>query len=263
MKQSRIISIIFLSAFFAAGSLEAQNFKGMSLNGSTGLYSIPTGTTGWDTSSFGLDFGYHTIIRDSKATHIPKIAVSLFKWVELSAAFDFQPEGYSDNDFLGGVKIQFPLKKTALAIGGNYQALNLSGDGSARHDAGQVYIATSYSGRFFDMPAETTVVLGKTFGSGVNNWDIDFGMGFNMVLFPNQLGGILHWIVDISNFSYSIEAYGADPFYRGVLNIGLRFDLSQIKPLNKFKFLIDVFLTDAFDEGRGFSLGAVFGLPIL
>ena len=88
-------------------------------------------------------------------------------------------------------------------------------------------------------------------------------MGFDLVFLPKQLDGLIHWILDFSNFSYSVEAYGADSWHRGVLNTGLRFDLSRIKPLNKFKFVIDVILADAFDENRSFSTGLVFGIPIL
>ena len=285
MKKVRIFVLVLIIAFLGIFSVAAQtqSLKGMSLNGSTGLYSIPSGRIGWERSSdLGLDFGYHAIIHDGEATHIPKMALSLFKWVEVSTAFDFQPDNYygiyslqhptkKDNgdssDFLGGLKVQLPLERVALAVGGNLQALNL-GNKARGYMAGQVYVAATYPGSFFDMPAETTVTVGKTFIENNSNSDIDYGMGFDMVLFPNQLQGILHWITDFSNFSYSVEAFGADSWYRGVLNTGLRFDLSRIKALNKFKFAIDVMITDLLDdgkhdEGRAFSFGVVFGVPIL
>jgi hypothetical protein len=96
MKNFRTFLLI-LTAGLAVSALSAQtsSLKGMSLNGATGLYSIPSGRIGWErTSDLGLDLGYHAII-DNKATHIPKVALSLFKWVELSAAFDIQPDGYN------------------------------------------------------------------------------------------------------------------------------------------------------------------------
>ena len=267
MKLQRfIISVLLLAALCVSG-LAAQSLKGMSLNGATGLYSIPSGRVGWEQSSpLGLDLGYHAVITKRAATHIPKASLSLFKLVELSAAFDVQPEKINDvneSDFIGGAKIELPIKKTAIAIGGNYQVLNMGSDSSYRHRAGQVYLAITFSGNFFDWPAETTAVFGKTFRQYHLNSDIDFGMGFDMVLAPKVFGNLLHWVIDFANFSYSTDAYGADPWARGVLNTGFRFDLSVISGLSKFKCVIDVLMADAFDSSRAFSVGAVFGIPIL
>ena len=255
-----IVSFVFL---LYINGLEAQTLKGMSLNGSTGLYSIPTGRIGWErTSDLAFDLGYHAIISDGHASHIPKISLSLFKWVELSAAIDVQPEGKEGNDFIGGVKIQFPLTKTALALGGNLQSLNL-GSSDNRYNAGQIYLAVSYAGTFFEMPAETTVVVGKTFRQNHSDSNIDFGMGFDLVLLPKVFERYVHWIVDFSNFSYSVEAWGVDPWYRGVLNTGIRIDLAMIPAFKKFKFVLDILVTDILDQNRASSMGVVFGIPVL
>jgi len=266
MKCLRILVFAIFIFVLSVSGLAAQSLKGMSLNGSTGLYSIPSGKIGWEKSSdLGFDLGYHTIITQKTATHIPKFALSLFKWVELSAAFDIQPEGYyhsNASDFIGGMKVQFPLKKTALALGGNFQALNIGSEDYNRH-AGQVYLAVTYNGSLFDLPAETTVVIGKTFVQHDIDSDIDFGMGFDILLFPKAFESLLHWVTDFANFSYSVEAFGANARYRGVLNTGLRFDLASIPALSKFKFVIDIMVADAFDDNRAFSMGLVFGIPIL
>jgi hypothetical protein len=270
--------LLLIMAGLAVSGLSAQtsSLNGMSLNGATGLYSIPTGRIGWEKSSdFGLDFGYHTII-DEKATHIPKVSASLFKWVELSAAFDIQPELYSGQDdrtdFIGGMKVQLPLTNTATAVGGNIQALNLGNNfkgPGGRYNAGQIYVAVTYAGNFFDMPAETTVVIGKTFVEDVSDSNIDFGMGFDLILLPKVFQRYVHWVTDFSNFSYSVEAIGANAQWRGVLNTGIRVDLASIPSLSKFKFVIDAMVADVLDDGstlgngRSFSLGIVFGVPIL
>jgi hypothetical protein len=48
------------------------------------------------------------------------------------------------------------------------------------------------------------------------------------------------------------------------MNTGLRVDLSRIPALDKFNATIDVMGTDLLDhKQRGFSLGLVFGVPIL
>jgi hypothetical protein len=258
MKKLRWV-LVFCIVLGIVPALTAQSLKGMSLNGNTGLYSIPSGRIGWErTSDLGLDFGYHTVI-DEDTVHIPAFALSLFKWVELSGAFDIQP-GDDMSDFLTGFKVQFPVTDTAIAVGGNLQIHNLGHD-DEDDTAFQIYLAVTYAGTFFDMPAETTVVLGKTFVEDSNSSDIDFGMGFDLVLLPNVLQRYVHWVTDFANFSYSTEAGGANR--RGVLNTGVRIDLSVIPALNKFKFAVDVLLTDAFDSERSFSLGAVFGIPIL
>ncbi|MDR1862997.1 MAG: hypothetical protein LBQ67_03655, partial [Treponema sp.] len=224
--------LVLIMAGLAVAGLSAQtspassSLKGMSFNGATGLYSIPTGRIGWErTSNLGLDLGYHTVFAHKKAGHIPKVGLSLFKWVELSGAFDIQPKNVytydNGTDFIGGMKVQLPFSKTAVAIGGNIQALNL-GKNTARYNAGQVYLAITYAGEFFSMPAETTVVLGKTFIEDRTDSDIDFGMGFDLILLPKIFQNYIHWVTDFSNFSYSIEPIGAYSAYRGVLNSGIR-----------------------------------------
>jgi len=248
--------------------------RGQSLNGSTGLYSIPTGRVGWETAgNFAVDFGYRAVINnDAGVAHIPAVSISLFKCVELSAAFDFQPENYDrynreNNDLLTGIKFKLPTKNTAIAIGANVHFLNIESD-VHNYNAYQPYLAITYPGTFFAMPAETTIVFGKTFYSGRdNNSNIDFGMGFDLVLFPDVFGNAVHWIIDFANFSYSDNAwphynnyYTTNAIWRGVFNTGFRIDLSTIPGLDKVKFLLDFVFNDLFDDGaRSFTVGVVFG----
>lgn len=298
--------VFLLVCFMLAGipSIYSQtpSFKGQSLNGSTGLYSIPSGRTGWERSSdLGLDFGYRVIINEDGTAHIPSAAVSLFKWVEFSIAVDIQKDfnvwDYSDgksyvmknDDMLFGFKVQLPTtvknpKNPAIALGTNIQLINVADNDvhTARlfnYSAFQIYAAVTYAGTFFTMPAETTVVMGKTIYAGGpdNNSNIDFGMGFDLILFPDVFNSFVHWIIDFANFDYSDNSwpnhldFGTGPaWYRGILNTGIRLDLSQIPPLKKFKFSIDMVFNDLFDDsknsgggGRSFTAGAVFGIPIL
>jgi hypothetical protein len=270
-----------------APALAAQSPNSASLNGSTGLYTVPTGRIGWSNTNLGLDFGYRAIIADAngayvggngyRMNHLGFFSASLFKWAELGLAFDFQPpynypgdDNDSNSDLLFNFKIQLPTKITAFALGGNFQAINIGND-SLYYSAVQIYAATTYSGTFFTMPAETTVTLGKTFAFGDHDsyypghdWDFDFGMGFDLNLFPNALKGVVHWLIDYSNFSYSADPWGAAPWYRGTLNTGFRFDLAALPALSKYKLTIDVLMTDLFDQhSRFFSFGLSFGVPIL
>lgn len=231
----------------------------MSLNGATGLYTVPSGNLGWEGSgASGLDAGgsYNFFSNNG----IAKLGLSLFNWVELSGALDIQPREENTNNIDGiiGAKIRLPTKRTAISVGGNIQLLSHRDQFST---AGQIYTAATYSGEFFTWPAATSLAVGYTIHEG-NKDNIDFGMGFDLVLFPSVFDRIVHWIIDFSNFSYSIQALGDDAWYRGCLNTGLRLDLGAIPALNNFKLVFDLALLDIFDHERSISMGLVAGMPI-
>ncbi|MDR3145769.1 MAG: hypothetical protein LBU21_05780 [Treponema sp.] len=270
MKKTGYWPALFVFVLTVAPGLGAQNRHGMSLNGATGLYSIPSGYVGWNDTDLGMDLGltYNFVDRDP----IAKAGFSLFKRVELTAAFDFQPKedrpleekrnhALNNTDVITGLKVQLLTGKTAVALGGNLQIISRYADRSSAELAGQVYMALSYPGEFFGMPAETSLALGYTFREDPNS-NIDFGMGFDVTLLPKVFKEYIHWLVDFSNFSYSVDSLGNNAWYRGALNTGLRINLAAIPALNKFKFFIDVIATDILDDGnRSFIIGGVFGLP--
>jgi hypothetical protein len=256
---------------FAAGAQSSGTFNSMSFNGATGLLNIPTAKLGWNTD-LGIDAGYHMIWPGGymadvvfRANHIASISMSLFKWAEISASFDFQPEEYwgkDPHDILLNYKVRLPIEKTALAVGGNFQLLNVFNQYTF-YAAGQAYIAVTYSGSFFGMPAETTAVLGKTFFLSriPNNSDIDFGMGFDILLFPDALKNFVHLIVDFANFAYSANPWGQYSD-RGILNAGIRINLAASPLFNRFKFTLDITGADLLDANRGLSVGLVFGTAL-
>jgi len=273
-------SCLLLTALIFTPFVSAQTdtgFRGQSMNGSTGLFSIPSGHIGWEIAGdFALDLGYRAVINNSDGiAHIPAVTLSLFKSVELSAALDCQPNfNYSSNkeneDLLLGLKIKLPTtRNTAIALGGNLQLINMNSE-DFNYIAYQPYIAISCSGIFFSMPVETTVIFGKTFYSGrPNNSNIDFGMGFDLLLFPNVFKNTVHLILDFANFSYSDNSwpnYSYDytsAWNRGILNTGFRIDLTSLSALNELKFLIDIIFNDLFDDGeRSFTIGAVLGFSV-
>jgi hypothetical protein len=300
MKKFAVFCFAGIAALVLASGVFAQtpSVRGQSLNGSTGLFSIPSGRIGWDRSSdLGLDFSFHSIINTDdgiRTAYIPALTASLFKWVEVSLAYDIQPDidvlktsgknktGKND-DLLFGFKVQMPTniknpKNPAIALGTNIQFINCPDDDNDtglqyRYNAYQPYLAATYAGTFFNMPAETTVVIGKTLYSGgpANNSDIDFGMGFDLVLFPDVFENFVHWIIDFANFNYSDNAWpnglvhaSGSSWYRGILNTGLRIDLGQLPALKKSKFVIDVIFNDLFDhENRSFTVGGTFGFLVL
>jgi len=280
MKKSIVFTGLILCAMAFISGVSAQTgIRGQSMNGSTGLFSIPSGHIGWDSDgNLALDLGYRAVINNnSGTTHIPALTVSLLKFMELSAAFDFQPSYNFDNDkenedLLMGIKFKLPpAGNTLIAIGGNIQLINLFNDNHS-YNAYQPYIAITYLGNFFSMTAETTIVFGKTLYSGGpdNDSNIDFGMGFDLILFPDVFGNTVHWIIDFANFSYSDNSWPNNWYYhtsawnRGILNTGFRIDLSTIPALSKIKLLVDLVFNDLFDDGaRSFTVGGVFGFSAL
>ncbi|OQY34288.1 MAG: hypothetical protein B6241_05320 [Spirochaetaceae bacterium 4572_59] len=258
---NRTLRIIWVLAFVLIGSLSAGTLKGMSLNGSTGLVSIPSGRIGWEKSTdFGFDVGYHTIMADENI-HIPKVSISLFKMAELGFAYDTQDDPDNADMIMHG-KLQLPIKGTsAVSFGGNVQFLKQKG--MEDQTISQLYLACTYPGEFFNMPAETTAVIGKRFGENAPDDAIDFGMGFDLNLFPDTFQGYIHWINDFSNFSYQQQAvYGANANSRGVFNTGIRIDFASIPKFSKYKFAVDAIITDALDSNRAFCLGIAFGAPL-
>ncbi len=259
-KMTRIL--IAVAIFWGSVSVvwAAAPMRSMTIGGATGLIVVPTARTGWETGTFGLDFGYHHIT-DKDGTHVPKIQFNMFNRWELGAAYDTQVE--NGEDILFNTKLRFyPWRgsgHTSLAIGGNYQSLKgpAPNDKSVEETAYQTYFAVTYGGSLFSWPAETSFAIGKTF-TDEDNDDIDFGMGFQVSFLPSLLKGYINWIMEFGNFSYSGHAYGAD-VQRGVFNTGFRLDLLRGFRGN-IHLKIDVLMLDALDANRSYSYGAVFGI---
>jgi hypothetical protein len=267
-KKPRLFLVLFLGTVCLVPALKAQSLKAMTANGATGLFTLPSGRIGWEEAAdIGLDAGLNYNFVDKNP--IAQMGLSLFKWAELTVGADFQPyvhvprdnEAYRFNntDTILGMKIHFPIKRNALALGGNAQFL-LHDSFSA---AGQIYIASTYQGSFFNWPIETSFALGYTFREDPDS-NINFGIGFDVELFPDFLRRLVHWIVDYSNFSYSAQALEAGSFYRGDLSTGIRLDFSAIPLLDDFKVSLDIAAVDIMDkDNRSGRVAFLFGAPLL
>ncbi len=278
-----ILSLLFAALLTLTFTtvLQAEAFKSPSIGGATGLISTPTSHTGWEGSGLGLDLGYHYLRNhdangSDEAYHIPKALLHIGAAgmnMEVGFAYDEQPDWDSNtihddetDDMLINAKLEFT---EGLAIGGNAQLIDINGDvnndGSTddeRHDF-QLYLAATYPGNFFSMPAETTLVIGHTFygkrQSEHDNDNIDFSMGFDLDFAPTIFKNYVHLICDFSNYSYSTEAGGAVAEHRGAFNTGLRLAVLRDK---KLKLNFDLIMTDALDHNRDWAAGAAFGLAI-
>ena len=234
----------------------AATFRSPSLGGATGLISTPSARTAYESSQFGLDLGTH-FIADNGGAFLPKATVSLFSRWEIGATLDTNGDSSGSNeDYLFHTKLRFSpwsgSSNSALAVGGNYQALN-----GPNNSNGQFYLAATYGGQFFNMAAETSLVFGKTFGDNTRGGDIDFSMGFELDFFPSLFQGYLHWLVDFANYQYSMHGLGAHSS-RGIFNTGVRIDV--LKAVSGMSLKLDVTITDALDDDRDFMAGAIFGI---
>ena len=272
MKKLFILLLILAAAIPLAAQKDSLN--AMSLNGATGIYVVPTARVGFSDTGLGFNVGYHTnyfkpLAGDADLNHLLQFNISLLKMLEFSGTFDIHPDIPHDknNDVLVGGKFQFPVGSVPIAFGVTYQHLNLGNDNFSSW-AFQIYGSVTYMANIFGWPAETTLVVGHTFREENNNSNIDFGMGFDLIVLPKYLYRYLHFLIDFANFSYSAESWGADAWGRGVFNTGLRVDLGQIPALKKFNLAIDFFIADAFDSsdsvgsGRSFGAGVTFGMRL-
>ncbi|MDR0404083.1 MAG: hypothetical protein LBH35_10920 [Treponema sp.] len=250
-----LVTVLLCVLAFTGLAAQSKKLGAMSLSGVTGLYVVPTGYLGWGDADLGFNAGYHMHFVDGNLEDLFQANMSFFKLFEVAATYVGQSND-NDDDLHIGAKFRLPVSNTDIALGGNLVYNNFGSSGN--HFGGQIYAALSYRAEMFGMPAETTLVFGKSFYEGTKiDSNIDFGMGFDLVIFPKVLNNFLHWTTDFSNYG-AIANMSPN---RGSVNTGLRVDLSQLPALGKFNFLIDLYLTDAFDaHDRNFGLGAVFGM---
>ncbi len=257
------MALAFFCLIAFNGSLQARNYYAQSLGGATGLINTPTAHTGWDGSDLGIDAGFSALtVQD--AEFIMRLDATLFKMLELGYTYDNQ-DGKHDNDWFLHGKFCFygpgnaAIKSSgnsALAIGGNYQATE---DNNQESNHGQLYLAATYGGTFFSLPAETTIVVGKTFGNDIPHSDIDFSMGFDLDMFPSVLKGYVHWINDFSNYAYQVNTHDFDND-RGIYSTGARL---IIPIMDRFKINVDALLIDLLDDTREFGVTVSAGAAIL
>ena len=142
-----------------------------------------------------------------------------------------------------------------MALGGDFELTNIR---LYKGNSAKIYVVTTYSGDFFNMPAVTTATVGwQLLNSGDLSSQFVYGMGFSMGLFPKVLRDYVFWITDFSNFSYAVHGPRVDATSRGAFNTGLR--IHPVKE-GQFNLVIDFFGTDLLDESRGMSATVSGGL---
>ena len=273
MNRKLVLALIISLIIAVSGiPLFSQSLKGLSLGGTTGLITTPTGRIGWEHSSdLGLDIGYHfsTDRGFGENESIINAAFSMSRKFEAGVTLDLQHDKVGDDTgeetdlhFFGKFQM-YNSGNSGMAIGANFQMIDfLRPDNDNRKgNYSQVYLVTTYSGSFMEVPAATTILFGKTFNikEGLND-QIDFSMGFDLTLFPDVFHGFIHWISEFTNYSYSVDSHITNAAARGAFNTGLRLD---ILAESEYKFVIDAVLMDVFDDGiDSFSIGGTFGFSL-
>ncbi len=254
-----LAAALLISALALAG-VSAQNVSagavnGMTLSGSTGLIIVPDAHIGWEKAKVGVDLGYGFVWSGGQNfDHLPRFAVSLFQKFEISGLMQFN-NGELQNFVIGG---KFQLTKsggTALALGGDFEIFNpYQGNNSAK-----LYLAATYGGNFFGMPAVTTATIGwQMLEHGNFSSQFIYGMGFSMSLFPSTFKNFVYWVTDFANFSYTVSRAHIYAGSRGAFNTGVR--IHPIKD-GRFYLVIDIIGTDLLDDGeRGLSASISGGL---
>ena len=239
----------------SAQSVSAGAANGMTFNGSTGLIVVPDARIGWENADIGLDVGYGFIWGGAQdVDHLPRFALSLARKVEIHGLIHLRDEPAGDNlqNFIVGGKFQlFKDGGSALALGLDAEMANQP---AGLQVSDKVYLAATYAGRFFDVPAVTTATIGWQFLEyGEFSSQFIYGMGFSMSLFPSAFKNYVYWITDFSNFSFAVDQ-SAIGLGRGAFNTGIR-----IRPIKegRFNLIIDVLGTDLLDDG-GRALGVSF-----
>ena len=191
----KILALATLAAF----PLALSAYTSTNMAGQTGLISTPSARIAWEgnNSNAAVTAGY-SYANNGRTYNAPNVNVALFGRFEMGGVFN-AVEGSGNNDFMLHGKLRFSpwsgRGNSALAIGGNYQSLE-----PGALTVGQVYLAATYEANFFGMEADTSVVLGKTFGSATRSGDLDFSMGFDLNFFPGVFNGYVRWLNEIANY---------------------------------------------------------------
>ncbi|MCK5249243.1 MAG: hypothetical protein KAJ98_04720 [Spirochaetaceae bacterium] len=256
--KKRVIAVLLLGTLAVTGvfaqNVTAGSANSMTLNGSTGLIIVPDARIGWENTKIGVDVGYGFVWTGGQNfDHLPRFAVSLFQRFEISGLMQLN-DGLQ-NFVIGG---KFQLTKsggTALALGGDFEFYNSIGN----QNSAKLYLAVTYGGNFFGMPAVTSATIGwQMLKQGSFSSQFIYGMGFSLSLIPGTFKDFVYWVTDFANFSYTVSGAQVNAASRGAFNTGIR--IHPIKE-GRFNLVIDIIGTDLLDDGdRGMSASISGGI---
>lgn len=229
--------------------------------GATGAWVVPSAFVNYETGTIGMDGGYKFLYSNNSQggmSHLLYAEVGFLKQAEIGIAVDIDHRVTAD--FMVNLKWQFSelfAKKgnSAMALGGNFQAVDLYVNNNTYAYFGQLYFVMSYQGNFFSLPARTSLMLGYTFSERMSD-NIDAGIAFELNFFPQVFKNYVYLIFDFANFSYLAKGYstGLNAEHRAVFNTGLRFSLLNGGKYDKYMLGLDIVGTDLLDSSRGVAV---------
>lgn len=255
------ILFVLLFALLSAAAFSQAGRMFPTFGGATGAWVVPSAFVNYESGTVGLDGGYKFLYRDNSAggmSHILYAELGFLKQAEVGFAVDIDHR--TTADFMVNLKWQFSelfSKKgnSAMALGGNFQAVDLLVNNSSYAYYGQLYFVMSYQGNFFSLPARTSLLLGYTFQEHMSD-DIDAGIAFELNFFPQVFKNYVYLICDFANFSYlgGGHSTGLNAENRAVFNTGLRFSLLNGGKYDKYMLGLDIVGTDLLDSSRGVAV---------
>lgn len=256
------ISLLLAAAITITAQTRADSINAMSLNGSTGHITVPNARIAWQNSDFGMDFGYGFVwIGEENIDHQFRYSLSVLQKFEVHGLLQIgkipPSESGLQNFVLGGKYQIVEDNKSAIALGTDIEVAHEVFPGPSA----KIYLASTYEGKFFTLPAIVTATFGWQFVEGGDfSSQFLYGMGFSLGLFPDTFKNHVYWISDFSNFSYVVHAANVNAFNRGAFNTGLR-----IHPLKRsnFKLVIDIIGSDLLDDKeRGLAVTLSGGISL-
>ncbi len=254
-----LFGFLFVSLSLVSFAQAGRMFP--TFGGATGAWVVPSAFVNYEAGTVGLDGGYKFLYsNDSKGgmSHILYAELGFLKQAEVGFAVDIDHRVTAD--FMANLKWQFSelfSKKgnSAMALGGNFQAVDLYTNNSSYAYFGQLYFVMSYQGNFFSLPARTSLLLGYTFSENMSD-NIDAGIAFELNFFPQVFKNYVYLICDFANFSYLAKGYstGLNAEHRAVFNTGLRFSLLNGGKYDRYMLGLDIVGTDLLDSSRGVAV---------
>jgi len=248
IQKSMVMITLMALLLLPAYSLVASDTSGnTTLGGVNGYIAIPSAEPVFSGENATVTTGYSAIFNTTSFAHIPFLQIGFAQNVEISVAADIG----ADTDILLNTKWRFSHSgDTSFAVGVIGQAVDVATNVSF---AGQLYVVSTFTGSFIDLPAKTTILLGYTFDNTMNS-DIDFGMGIEAPFFRDVFKDKVKFLIDFGNVSYSTSPSGGNAASRGLVNVGLR--LLPIEVLKAVYFSLDIRAMDLLDaSGRALSAG--------
>jgi hypothetical protein len=232
MKQSIIKKSILALAVFGSSAVFANQYKGLSFNGSSGLYVTPSAIPLDNKTIAG---GIHYLSEGNNFGG--KVTAAVVPELEFGMGLNTQSGLFGDGLNIHG-KYRLSKGETNFALYGNFM-----------HDPDAPDPAFQMLGLFTQGSVNSLQIngsFGYTFQPG-HNGSFDFSLGVQRVI-TSRIPWLLA-VVDFSNYGYFYTSSALNPA-RGIFNVGGRGAWST----GRLNIFADLVLTEFLDGNRGLGV---------